>query len=63
MKPLEFCGVDGVRVIKRGKVYQVQTQWSDPKDPDAIRGDWKDIGDSFKSLGEAEAQAPYLCNF
>jgi hypothetical protein len=59
MKPVYFAGVDGVRVVKRGRKFQVQTQWND----DGERIAWTDIGEPFDTQDEALDEAPYLCEF
>jgi len=61
--PVEFVGVDGVRVNKiADKTFAVESQWLPPNTLPAKRVDWY-VLKTFATLDEAIEQAPYLCNF
>jgi len=62
--PIKFAGVDGVRIVKHGDEFVVQSQW----ERDAAgewsleRVLWHAVG-TFATVDEAIDQAPYLCEF
>jgi hypothetical protein len=62
--PIEFAGVDGVRVVKSGGLFIVQSQWR--KDHfghwtmECV--DWHEVG-VFDTVDEALEAAPELCEF